>query len=223
MLQFDDVVPSGASGGGALGLQPVVPDGLAARGRAAAAVAPAAQSPAPALGDTAKLRRVNIADKRIINGQTDVNQLVPFKYKWAWDKYLAACANIAPARRVEKASTSSMRPPASASPTAWLRGSTPMARAFDIRRFTITVTPHRPGGAKSLRWRSVALVRCVTKPIAVAGPHCDGAADRMMLGSRPSSRSLRERSGGTASCDSIGAQPRGSPGPSRAVRRFMPA
>ena len=31
--------------------------------------------------------------KRIINGQTDVNQLVPFKYKWAWDKYLAACAN----------------------------------------------------------------------------------------------------------------------------------
>jgi ribonucleoside-diphosphate reductase beta chain len=38
-------------------------------------------------------RRVNIADKRIINGQTDVNQLVPFKYKWAWEKYLAACAN----------------------------------------------------------------------------------------------------------------------------------
>ena len=38
-------------------------------------------------------RRVNIADKRIINGQTDVNQLVPFKYKWAWEKYLAGCAN----------------------------------------------------------------------------------------------------------------------------------
>ena len=38
-------------------------------------------------------RRVNVADKRIINGQTDVNQLVPFKYKWAWEKYLSACAN----------------------------------------------------------------------------------------------------------------------------------
>ncbi|KAF1017741.1 MAG: ribonucleotide-diphosphate reductase subunit beta [Burkholderia sp.] len=37
--------------------------------------------------------RVNIADKRIINGKTDVNQLVPFKYKWAWEKYLASCAN----------------------------------------------------------------------------------------------------------------------------------
>jgi ribonucleoside-diphosphate reductase beta chain len=38
-------------------------------------------------------RRVQAADKRIINGQTDVNQLVPFKYKWAWEKYLATCAN----------------------------------------------------------------------------------------------------------------------------------
>jgi len=38
-------------------------------------------------------RRINAADKRVINGSTDVNQLVPFKYKWAWDKYLAGCAN----------------------------------------------------------------------------------------------------------------------------------
>ena len=38
-------------------------------------------------------RRVVAADKRIINGKTDVNQLVPFKYKWAWEKYLSSCAN----------------------------------------------------------------------------------------------------------------------------------
>jgi ribonucleoside-diphosphate reductase beta chain len=38
-------------------------------------------------------RRINAADKRVINGSTDVNQLVPFKYKWAWEKYLAGCAN----------------------------------------------------------------------------------------------------------------------------------
>lgn len=37
--------------------------------------------------------RVKAADKRIINGKTDVNQLVPFKYKWAWEKYLSGCAN----------------------------------------------------------------------------------------------------------------------------------
>src|SRR5690606_27233148 len=37
--------------------------------------------------------RVRIEDKRVINGSSDVNQLVPFKYKWAWEKYLATCAN----------------------------------------------------------------------------------------------------------------------------------
>ena len=42
---------------------------------------------------SATAKRVNVAEKRIINGATDVNQLVPFKYKWAWEKYLAGCAN----------------------------------------------------------------------------------------------------------------------------------
>ena len=37
--------------------------------------------------------RVKIEDKLIINGRSDVNQLVPFKYKWAWEKYLSSCAN----------------------------------------------------------------------------------------------------------------------------------
>ncbi len=46
-----------------------------------------AANPPPASG------RINANDKRVINGQTDVNQLVPFKYHWAWDKYLAGCAN----------------------------------------------------------------------------------------------------------------------------------
>ncbi len=52
--------------------------------------------PAPVVAKAAKpdpARRVSAADKRIINGQTDVNQLVPFKYKWAWEKYLATCSN----------------------------------------------------------------------------------------------------------------------------------
>ena len=37
--------------------------------------------------------RIRVDDKRIINCFADLNQLVPFKYTWAWDKYLAACAN----------------------------------------------------------------------------------------------------------------------------------
>jgi ribonucleoside-diphosphate reductase beta chain len=50
-------------------------------------------APAPAANQPAFTGRVNASDKRMINGQTDVNQLVPFKYHWAWDKYLAGCAN----------------------------------------------------------------------------------------------------------------------------------
>src|SRR2546422_2893033 len=41
----------------------------------------------------AAFRRVTVEDKKVINSKADVNQLVPFKYKWAWEKYLAACAN----------------------------------------------------------------------------------------------------------------------------------
>jgi ribonucleoside-diphosphate reductase beta chain len=54
--------------------------------------------PTPLSPDTppsrdASIRRVRVEDKRIINAATDVNQLVPFKYKWAWEKYLSGCAN----------------------------------------------------------------------------------------------------------------------------------
>ncbi len=87
MLTWDEeVIPS---------LQPQLPSDLPA-GRSAdlpplsfaPVAAPVQNGAAPA---TAK--RVKASDKRIINGQTDVNQLVPFKYKWAWEKYLASCAN----------------------------------------------------------------------------------------------------------------------------------
>jgi ribonucleoside-diphosphate reductase beta chain len=37
--------------------------------------------------------RIQVDDKQIINCRADLNQLVPFKYRWAWDKYLTACAN----------------------------------------------------------------------------------------------------------------------------------
>src|ERR1019366_2970398 len=37
--------------------------------------------------------RVSIDDKAMINCRADVNQLLPLKYKWAWEKYLAGCNN----------------------------------------------------------------------------------------------------------------------------------
>ena len=37
--------------------------------------------------------RVQVDQKRMINCRADLNQLVPFKYEWAWTKYLDGCAN----------------------------------------------------------------------------------------------------------------------------------
>src|ERR1700722_3942638 len=46
----------------------------------------------PANHDLAK--RINAEDKRLLNCRAvDVNQLMPLKYKWAWEHYLNGCAN----------------------------------------------------------------------------------------------------------------------------------
>ena len=37
--------------------------------------------------------RVQVDDKMMINCKADLNQLVPFKYDWAWQKYLDGSAN----------------------------------------------------------------------------------------------------------------------------------
>ncbi len=82
MLSFDDI---GAEAIPGLNLQSV------------SGLAPSSDAPAGPSGERYSSgnshRRVRVEDKRIINARADVNQLVPFKYKWAWEKYLAACAN----------------------------------------------------------------------------------------------------------------------------------
>ncbi len=94
MLQFDDDVTTG----GALGLQAISAFGLPGipgfGPTATTAFAPVVRERASEQASPDEdHRRIRLEDKRIINGRTDVNQLVPFKYKWAWEKYLAACAN----------------------------------------------------------------------------------------------------------------------------------
>lgn len=37
--------------------------------------------------------RVSVDEKAMINCRADLNQLVPFKYEWAWQKYIDGCAN----------------------------------------------------------------------------------------------------------------------------------
>ncbi len=80
MLTFeDDIKPTAMP----IGMMP----GAVFDDEAAAPAAVQAKAPAASTG------RIRVEDKRIINCKADVNQLVPFKYKWAWEKYLSACAN----------------------------------------------------------------------------------------------------------------------------------
>lgn len=47
----------------------------------------------PAGAPRAALAPVDPMDKRVVNGQADINQLAPFKYPWAWDFFLNANKN----------------------------------------------------------------------------------------------------------------------------------
>ncbi len=70
----------------------VNPDPMAA----AVSVSPIDETPQIASGLEAiemGAKRIQVDDKKIINCRADLNQLVPFKYDWAWQKYLDGCAN----------------------------------------------------------------------------------------------------------------------------------
>jgi ribonucleoside-diphosphate reductase beta chain len=57
-------------------------------------LAPREDSDATGLGEIARgAARVRVDDKAMINCRADVNQLLPLKYRWAWEKYLSACSN----------------------------------------------------------------------------------------------------------------------------------
>ena len=59
--------------------------------QATSSAAPADAGMAAFLGESTE--RVKVDQKSIINCRADLNQLVPIKYQWAWQKYLDACAN----------------------------------------------------------------------------------------------------------------------------------
>ena len=65
----------------------------AAQGGSASAVV--ADLDAHRTAETAResYERVTVDQKAMINCRADLNQLVPFKYDWAWQKYLNGCAN----------------------------------------------------------------------------------------------------------------------------------
>jgi ribonucleoside-diphosphate reductase beta chain len=94
MLQFEDTQNAGAIGNVAtIGLAPTASFVPTSQSAVAASLKPTAAMAIHHEAVPEGFRRIRVEDKRIINGKTDVNQLVPFKYKWAWEKYLASCAN----------------------------------------------------------------------------------------------------------------------------------
>ncbi len=56
---------------------------------------PRIEQPASSLPEQPPLaaKPINPEDKRVINGLTDINQLAPFKYPWAWEYFLNANRN----------------------------------------------------------------------------------------------------------------------------------
>ncbi len=89
MLTFDEEIKPNASALGMMRTSTIddVPGMQLQQARVTASIIP------PTPEKTVSTGRIRVEDKRIINCNADVNQLVPFKYKWAWEKYLSACAN----------------------------------------------------------------------------------------------------------------------------------
>ena len=56
------------------------------------AAEPVAEAPVASVA-AERSERVTVDQKAMINCRADLNQLVPFKYEWAWQKYLDGCAN----------------------------------------------------------------------------------------------------------------------------------
>ncbi|MFZ2268083.1 MAG: ribonucleotide-diphosphate reductase subunit beta [Azonexus sp.] len=74
--------------------QPAVPQSPAVNVENAAKTAVDRVAPAiPEQAGTPALAPINAADKRIVNGKADINQLAPFKYPWAWEFFLKANRN----------------------------------------------------------------------------------------------------------------------------------
>ncbi|MCC5796351.1 MAG: ribonucleotide-diphosphate reductase subunit beta [Methylophaga sp.] len=79
-------------------LSPKVDEPTPAAAPAATAVAANELDTAPAKASVSELpplnaKPVNADDKRVINGEADINQLAPFKYPWAWNYFLNANKN----------------------------------------------------------------------------------------------------------------------------------
>ncbi len=91
MLNWDD--PLGAARPAAPNSPPPAPEQVGEEITLSGTVAEDAAAGAPAQMVMPAMKPVDPADKRVVNGLTDVNQLAPFKYPWAWEYFLNANKN----------------------------------------------------------------------------------------------------------------------------------
>ncbi len=82
-------LPDSSSSAGNAAAQPQTPLSADSAMSAAARVYDSGSSDAGAPA----LAPINAADKRIVNGKADINQLAPFRYSWAWEFFLKANRN----------------------------------------------------------------------------------------------------------------------------------
>ncbi|MEO5343517.1 MAG: ribonucleotide-diphosphate reductase subunit beta [Gammaproteobacteria bacterium SHHR-1] len=92
MLNWDDplAAPTVVTKATAIEKQPQQEANPLLENRAAQLMATHAANP---LHTLAERKPVNPDDKRVVNGMTDINQLAPFKYPWAWEFFLNANKN----------------------------------------------------------------------------------------------------------------------------------
>ena len=102
MLNWDDPFAAPTTGSAAKKLDDTVTEEAGIAPASAANDQPAKTMPVETLADAAQLadveefvqaEAVSADDKRVVNGQGDINQLAPFKYPWAWQYFLNANKN----------------------------------------------------------------------------------------------------------------------------------
>ncbi len=131
--------------------------------------------------------RVSVDEKRMINCRADVNQLLPLKYKWAWEKYLAGCNNHWMPTEVSMQADIAL----------WKSrdGLTEDERRAIKRNLGFFAASESRSSPTISCWRSIA-----TSPIRNAGNICCGSRSRRRCIRTPSSTSSRVSASMRASC-----------------------
>ena len=93
MLNWDDPLAAPAESGPQAPVSESIPPAPETAPAAKGAGSTPSEQAGPAVPAARDLRPVNPDDKRVINGMTDINQLAPFKYPWAWEYFLNANKN----------------------------------------------------------------------------------------------------------------------------------